>query len=60
MAEQMGTLISGAFPSRIDQGRKAQATAPILDSTMAAKGWRCLMSAAGESGQSAVEGECRL
>ena len=27
---------------------------------IAAQGWRCLMSAAGESGQRAVEGECRL
>ena len=26
--EQMGTLIPGAFPSRIDQCRMAQATAP--------------------------------
>ena len=31
MAEQMGTLIPGAFPSRIDQRRMAQATAPILE-----------------------------
>jgi hypothetical protein len=32
---------------------------PVRDG-IAAQGWRCLMSAAGERGQWAVVGECRL
>jgi len=40
----------------------AQCIAPaqVWNWHIAAQGWRCLMSAAGESGQWAVEGECRL